>query len=202
MNRSIETTAPDHSARIARAAWLCAFVVPLLLATLLLGVKSAQAATPSPPSVVPLVIFDEEELEEGDGEGEEGEFAETECAIAEEELEEGLLTAADVAELCAEAEEAAGGASSKEASECPIRSIRAHAVQHNNRLKLTIGYTTADPVKATFSVRKVGTFKRRLGRSGVVRITKKLGKSQLKRVVVRVTVSSCTETQASSAKVR
>jgi hypothetical protein len=185
VNRSTETTAPDHSARIARAAWLCAFVLPLLLATLLLGVKSAQAATPSPPSVVPLVIFDEEEeLEEED----EGEFAEEECAIAEEELAEGLLTAADVEELCAE--EATGGASSEEASECPIRSIRAHAVQHNNRLKLTIGYTTNAPTAATVQIRGVGTFKRHLGKSGVLRFSERVGRKQAKRIKIRIRVPS------------
>lgn len=199
MEGNADTTAPQKAERIARLAWHFAFVVPLILAMLLLGIKSAQAASPF-PAVVPLA-FEEEELEAGLEEEVEGEFAEAECEIATEELEEGLLTESDVKELCTPADEATGGAA-KGATECPIRSIRAHAVQRNERLKLTIGYTANDPVKATFSVRKVGTFKRRLGRSGVIRITKKLGKKQLKRVVVRVTASSCTGTQASSAKVR
>jgi hypothetical protein len=188
VNRSTETTAPDNSARIARAAWLCAFVVPLLLATLLLGVKSAQAATPSPPPLAPLVVFDEEEELEGE---EESEFAAEECAIAYEELAEGLLTEADVVELCAEAEEATGGASSKTPSECPIRSIRAHAVQRNERLKLTIGYTTNAPTNATVQIHGVGTFKRHLGKSGVLRFSRRIARElPRKRLRIRIKLPS------------
>jgi hypothetical protein len=181
VNRSTETTAPD---RIARAVWLCAFVVPLLLATLLLGVRSAQAA-PSPLPFVPLVFDEEEELEEEA----EGEIAETECEIATEEFEEGLLTEADVEELCTEADEAAGGASSKTTSECPIRSIRAHAAQRNDRLKLTIGYTTNAPINATVQIRRFGTFKRHLDKSGVLRFSRRIG-HKLPRIRIRIKLPS------------
>jgi len=208
VNRSTETTAHDHTARIARLAWFCAFVLPLILAALLLGVKSAQAASLT-PVVVPFALEDEEEElafdEEGEGEEfeDENEFAEAECEIAEEEAAEGEITQAEADALCKEVEDFAGaGGSPTASSRCPIRSIRAHAVQRNNRLKITIGYTTSDPVKATIQIRKVGTFKRQLGRSGVIRITRELGKKQPGRIVVRIKAPPCPKPKISSTRVR
>jgi hypothetical protein len=181
VERNADTTAPE---KIARLAWLFAFVLPLILTFLLLSLKSAEAASPS-PIAVPFA-FEEEELEEED----EGEFAEAECEIAHEELEEGLLPEADVEELCAEAEEAAGGGASR-AAKCPIRSVRAHAVQRNDRLKLTIGYTTNTATNATVQIRGVGTFKRRLGKSGVLRFSKRTGrKLPHKRIRIRIKLPS------------
>jgi len=193
VNRSIETTAHDHTARIARLAWFCAFVLPLILAALLLGVKAAPAA-PLPPAAVHFAFEEEGEeelaLEEEDEEFEdEREFAEAECEIAEEEAAEGEITQAEADGLCKEAQDFAEAGRST-AAQCPIRSARAHATTRHGRLKLTIGYTAAASVPATIQVRRVGTFKRRLGRSGVIRLTKKVGGKQAKRIKVRIRVPS------------
>jgi hypothetical protein len=201
VNRSTETTAPDNTTRIARAAWLCAFVVPLLLAMLLLGVRSAQAASPL-PTVVPLA-FEEEELEEGLEEEVEGEFAETECEIANEELEEGLLTESDVKELCTPLTTPNGSPGSPDT--CPLRSARAHAVENHDRLKVTVGYTSSAPTKATIELRsgkkRFATIRRKLSRSGVLRIVKKLGRKHPGRIVVRIKAPSCAKFQTKPAKV-
>jgi hypothetical protein len=182
-----DTTAHDPTARIARAAWFCAFVLPLLLAALLLGVKSAQAASPE-GSPAPLSFEEEFELEEED----EGEFAEEECEIANEEVKEGEITQAEADTFCkearaeAEATSKTAGSSSAAAAECPIHSATAHASRHHGRLKLTVGYTTTTPVTATIQVHGIGTFKRHLGKSGVLRFTEKLGSKPHGRFAVRI----------------
>jgi hypothetical protein len=191
VNGNTDTTAHDHTARIARAAWFCAFVLPLVLAALLLGVKSAQAASPE-GNPTPLAFEEEFELEEEN----EGEFAEEECEIANEEAKEGEITQAEADTLCkeakaeAEAASKAAGSSSAAAAECPIHSASAHASIHDDRLKLTIGYTTTSPVTATIQVRGVGTFKRHLGKSGVLRFSEKLGDRSHGRPVVRIKLPS------------
>jgi len=183
-----DTTAHCQVERLARLIWVLAFVVPLILAALLLGVKSAQAA--SSPNVVPLAFEEELEFEE---EFEAGEFAEEECEIAEEEAAEGEISQAEANAICKEAEEEKGAASS--ASECPLHSARAHAATRHNKLKLTLGYTTNEPVKATVQIgagsTKIGTFKRHLSRSGVLRFTRKLTERQSgKRIVVHIQLPS------------
>jgi polyhydroxyalkanoate synthesis regulator phasin len=205
-----DTTAHDHTARIARIAWLCAFVVPLILAALLLGVKSAQAASPL-PSVVPLV-FEEELLEDEEGLGgeNEAEFAEEECEIAEEEAAEGEISEAEARAFCKEIEqairEAAAGPSSAASAKCALRTAHAHAVVRRNRLKLTVGYTTTASTSATVQVRsgakRLVSVHRRLGRSGVLRIAKKLGNARVKRLTVRFKTPSCGMFQTRSVKVR
>ncbi|HEU4904501.1 MAG TPA: hypothetical protein VFT19_00065 [Solirubrobacterales bacterium] len=189
MDRSNDTTAHQTADRIARLAWLCAFILPLILATALLGVKSTQAA-PHGPTAVPFAFEDleEEELdleeEESIEEESEAEFAEAECEIAEEEAEEGEITQAEANALCKEVQDFADAGRSSAAEKCPIRSARAHVSVRRNRLKLTIGYTTSSPVSAAIQIRKLGTFKRHLGKSGVLRFTRrinrKLSKRQLK----------------------
>lgn len=163
-----DTTAHDHIARIARVAWFCAFVLPLVLAALLLGVKSAQAA-PLPAESIPSAFEEEGEVEEED----EAELAEEECEIAQEEVEEGELTKAEADAICKEARELTKGTGpgSGASGLCPIHSASAHASLHHDRLKLTIGYTTNSPVTAKIQVAGIGTFQRHLGRSGVLRFT-------------------------------
>ncbi len=196
MDRNIDTTAHDHTVRIARVVWFCAFVLPLILAALLMGVKSAQAA-PVPSKAAPLALeeeigfeleFDGSETaptepsplaaeEEGEiAEEDAAEFAQEECEIAAEEAEEGEITKAEANTVCREAKaEAAGddtaGSSSTAVGECPIHSTTAHASTHQSQLRLTIGYTTNTPVAATIQIHGIGTFKRHLGRSGVLRFT-------------------------------
>lgn len=180
-----DTTAHDCTARIARVAWLCAFVLPLILAALLLGVKSAQAASPE-GDPAPLAFEEEFEIEEED----EGEFAEEECKIAQEEFEEGELTKGEADTICKDAKEAAreatAGSSATGTGECPIHSASAHSSIHNDRLKLTIGYTTNTPVTATIQIPSIGTFKRHLSKSGVLRFSEKLDSEPHGRTVVRI----------------
>lgn len=186
MEGNADTPAHDPIARIARVAWLCAFVLPLVLAAMLLGVKSAQAAAAE--SEPTSSAFEEERSSEGEDElGEtEAEFAEEECEIAQEEFKEGELAKADADEICKEAREAAReaavGPSSAADAECPIHSATAHSSVHNDRLKLTIGYTTNTPVTATIQLQSgsasIGSFKRHLGKSGVLRLTKGLSEKQ------------------------
>lgn len=203
VDRNTDTTAHNHSDRIARAAWFCAFVLPLALAALLLGVKSAQAASPT-PGATPFAFEEEFELE---AEGEEGdaqleaEFAQEECDIAEEEATEGEITAAEAKEVCTEAEEtareAAAGPSSTAPARCALRSAHAHAVLHRHRLKLTIGYTSSAPTPVTIQVRagakRIASIHRHLGRTGVLRITRELGRRPVKRITVRFKTPSCGE---------
>ena len=142
-----------------------AFVVALVLAVLLLGVKSAQA---SPlPGLVPLPSKKNSKKR--------AEFAEEECDDAEEEFKEGELSKAEATAICTEAEAEADGDTAGQSSasngECPIHSAIAHASTHHDQLKLTIGYTTTVPVSAAIQIHGVGSFKRHLGKSGVLRFT-------------------------------
>jgi len=182
-----DTTAHDRTARIARVAWLAIFVAPLILAALLLGMKSAQAA-PLLPSLTPLSF--EEELEVED----EADFAEAECETAEEEVEEGELSKAEGDEICRELEDedkktASGSNAAPE--ECLLRSARARVVADDSpgSVRLTVGYTTYEPTAATvgFSASgkgllHLGTAKRHLGRSGVIRLTEALADPKMAKV--------------------
>lgn len=186
----------DRTAQTARIAWLAAFVLPLILAVSLLAVKSAHAAYAG-PSAVPLAVEEEFEAEDED------EFeAEETCLEAEEEFEAGELTEAELEAICEEGEDEDEGKSPMSGSaapeECLLRSarVRAVALPKRNGLKLTIGYTTYKPVNVTVEIRKgsarIASVRRHLGRSGVLRIVKKLGKkkSAPKRVVVQIRVPS------------
>ena len=168
MDGNTDTTSDDQTARIARVATL---IASLILAALLFGAREAQASSPL-PALTPLAF--EEEFEEAD----EAEFAEEECETAEEEVEEGELSKAEGEEICREARETAkeAAAGSSGAGECPIHSAIAHSSIHNDRLKLTIGYTTNTPVTATIQLSGPvkASFKRRLGRSGVLHFTEQL----------------------------
>ena len=211
MDRSTDTTAHNHSDRIARMAWFCAFVLPLALAALLLGVKSAQAAPVTEPA--PLAFEEEFEFEAEGGEDEaqlEAEFAQEECEIAKEEATEGEITAAEAKEVCTEAEETAkeatAGSSSHTGGQCALRSAHAHAVETRDKLKVTIGYTSSAPTPATIKVRaganRIASVHRKLGKSGVIRITKKLGSKRIKRITVSFKTPSCGQLQPKPTKVR
>jgi hypothetical protein len=173
---------------VARVAWLATFVVPLVLAGLLLAAKGAPAA-PTGPAVVPLTF--EEEFED------EGEVEEAACEAAEEEFA-GEVEGAEVEEICEEAEDRgrkrAAQPSSIAPEECVLRSAHAHAatIADGSKLKLTIGYTTYEPVSATVEIRKgsarIGSVHRHLGRSGVLRIVKSLGIRAPKRIVVQIQI--------------
>jgi hypothetical protein len=188
-----DTTARSQTTQIARIAWFTTFVLPLILAALLLGVRSAQATPPVPDSTL-LAVEEEFELE-FEGEEEEGEFEAEACAVAEEESEEGELNEKAVEIACDElkgrdGKKAAGSASAAAPEECLLRSAHARVVaspQHHS-LKLTVGYTTHEPTTATIDygvkggkgTMHLGTVKRHLGRSGVIRLTETGGSAMAK----------------------
>jgi hypothetical protein len=193
------TTAHRLADRIARTAWFAAFVVPLILAALLLGVRSAQAtppvAGPTPMSGEELGF--EEELEADE---DEAEFAAEECEIAKEEAAEGELSKAEVDEICSQSSGSRtqkAGPSSAVPEECVLRSAHGHAALegHGAKLKLTIGYTAYEPAGATIEIGKganhIATLHQHLGRSGVVRIVKSLqGDDAPKRLAVGIELPS------------
>lgn len=197
MEGDTTTTAHRLADRIARTAWFAAFVVPLILAALLLGVRSAQAtpqvAGPAPLSVEELGF--EEELE-----GEEDEFGEAECEIAQEEAAEGELSKAEADEICSQSSGSKtqkAGPSSAAPEECILRSAHGHAAVEGQgaKLKLTIGYTAYEPVGATIEIGKgsshIATLHQHLGRSGVVRTVKSLRDDDApKRLVVGIELPS------------
>lgn len=137
---------------------LAARISIALVATLAVAFIAAQSSAASPgllqtPALTPSTIFEEEEAE---AESEAEDWDEEEWEEEEEEAEP------------------------FPGDECPLRSARAHASTKRDKLKLTIGYTTNEPVTTTIQLRKgtvgVETFKRHLGKSGVLRFTEELGK--------------------------
>lgn len=108
-----------------------------------------------------------------------------ESALVEDAIED-----CEVDLLCgeeADAEEAEGAEDEDEAEatyppECLLRDAKAHAVLKKHRLKITIGYTTSEPTKARIHLRygatQLGSLRRQLRLSGVLRITKKLNDKQ------------------------
>jgi hypothetical protein len=179
------------------------FFVLLLLSGLLLAAAGAHGASAGPGASASALEEEFEGLEEELEEEEESEeeAIEAECEIAREEAAEGELGAGEVEEICAEVAAAGkkrgAGPDTVAPEECRLRSARAHAAVNaaGDQLKLTIGYTAYEPVAATVEVRKgsrrIATKSLRLGRSGVLRIVKDLGKAGTpKRVVVRLAVSN------------
>jgi len=184
---------------------LVLLVLLVLAALLLVAAGAAHATGQAPPSTIPLALE-----EEGEGEAEFGE--EEACAETEEGFEEGELDEAEFEAICADAngEGPSGGtASDSTASDrCPLRSAHARAVTLANgrRLKLTVGYTTYVPTGATVEIRlgatRIGSFRRHLGRSGVLRIVKRLDRRPAsRRLVVRLRVAGSPR-QCSGAQTR
>jgi hypothetical protein len=121
------------------------------------------------PASDPAASLDEEvELEdecvESSEEGEDAEEAEEECE--------------------AEAEDT----SFSPAEDCYLRTARARVVAYptRNTMRLTLGYTTYEPAQATveYSAKhnRLGAATRKLGRSGVVRLSKHLGDREMGQV--------------------
>lgn len=193
MQRKEATT--DHSAQIARIAWLVTFVVPLVLAALLLTVKSAQA---DPLSIPVALDADVEEIFEAEIE-EVSELAPEEaCIEAEEAFEAEELAEVEVEEICEEEEPERGPRGEDNngdaAEECALRSANAHATTKNDRLRLTIGYTTTEPVNAKVEIKqgavKIASLSRHLGRSGVLRHTEQLGPEQHGKLKIRLKLTT------------
>lgn len=137
------------------SSWLRLATLASIALVALMAAFAAGAATADPPPL-PSAAFAEEEYEgeaEDEGEDEEGE------EFDEEEQEEAQPLPSDV---------------------CPLRSASAHASTKRDKLKLTIGYSTNEPFTAAIQLRKgaigIETFKRHLGKSGVLRFAEDLGK--------------------------
>jgi hypothetical protein len=151
-----------------KLAWLTA---PLVLLAILGATSSALALTEAEvtaPSSDPAASLDEEvESEDECVEGSEEEDS--------EETEEGCE---------AEAEDT----SFSPGEDCYLRTARARVVAYpaRNTMRLTLGYTTYSPVQATveYSAKhdRLGAVTRKLGRSGVVRLSKHLGDREMGRV--------------------
>jgi hypothetical protein len=148
--------------------------LPLLLLTLLVASQVTQAVAAEDPGL-PLNVA----IQQGEEEGE----SEDECAEAEAEEVESVEEAEEECE--AEAEDA--GFSPSE--DCYLRTATARVVAYPDRktMRLTLGYTTYTPAAATveFGAKKdphLGTAHRRLGRSGVLRLSKHLAGGQMSKV--------------------
>src|SRR5262249_25666861 len=131
--------------------------VQILVALGLLA--AALAPISAPASASPLPEAGEALLEE-----EADEVEEIGCELEEEVLEE--------AGLCEEEESGSSGGG------CPLRSAHGHAATLHDRLKVTVGYTSSEPIAAKIQIQGGAhpeTFKRHLGKSGVLRFTEKLG---------------------------
>jgi hypothetical protein len=177
----------DRQTPATRVAPVALLAVPLVLLALLLAARPAQAATPSPAgpspgpfaSVEELEIEPEEELEEAGG---------SDCEEAHEEVAEGEITAAEAQAVCeVEAEERQGQTAGSSSGECPLRSAHAHAATNDRTLKLTLGYTAYKPFQAELQLsHHLGTFKRHLGRAGVLRFTRQLGHRRLDKLALKL----------------
>lgn len=135
---------------------LTALIASLAAVVAIAAQPVAAAYNPFPtPDPAPLSVAFEEEEEEAEAESEVEDWAEEEW----EEEEEAEPLPGDV---------------------CPLRSASAHAVTKHDKLKLTIGYTTNEPFTTAIQLRKgavgIETFKRHLGKSGILRFTEELGK--------------------------
>jgi hypothetical protein len=174
-------------------------IVLLALSGLLLAAGAAHA-TPVPLSPIPLSLeaLAEDEGEEEDWEGEEEE--ETECEAARQELAEGELSQREAEEACTEdaREERRGKAGSSGAAPeaCVLRSAHASATTPgDDKLKLTIGYTTYDPGAATLQIGHFAAVHHHLGRSGVLRLVESLhGRNAPKRLAVRIEIAGARST--------
>ncbi len=182
------------------------FFLPLLLFALLIGGQPAWAASTLPAHT--LFAFEEAfeaeeegEGEEGEGEGEETalELAEEECGSAEVEFELEEISKAEADAICKEAKQAAKEEEAKRgtagSSQCALRSAHAHAVDRGGSLKVTVNYTTTDPIAATIEVlagaKHIVSVHHHLGSSGAIHISKKLGKRKVTRITVRFKTPSC-----------
>jgi len=74
--------------------------------------------------------------------------------------------------------------------ECPLRSVRAHAVTKQDKLRLTIGYTTNEPFSARITVQRgsvqLSSVRRHLGHSGVLRFSERLDERGGKKIVTNI----------------
>jgi hypothetical protein len=147
-------------------------LVSLVLTALLAASYPLSAGADDPPAELASLEFEEIEA------GAEEELGEEEGC---EEVEEGV-------EECEEEEAEGRAANARPSQECLLRSASARVVAHveKNQLKLTIGYTAYESADATIAFGKgplnLGSTRRHLGRSGVIRLTEGLSTSQTEKL--------------------
>jgi hypothetical protein len=147
-------------------------LLPLLLLAILVASQAAHAVADTEDPSLPLSIAIQMSEEEDETEGE--------CAESEDEEAE------DSEETEEECEAEAEDAGFSPADDCYLRTATARVVAYPDRemMRLTLGYTTYTPAAATveFGAKKdphLGTVHRRLGRSGVLRLSKHLAGGQM-----------------------
>lgn len=150
-------------------------VLPLALLAILAACQSAyglgEVETTAAPSDPGASLSEEIEFED-------------ECVESSED-EEGEDSEEGAEECEAEAEDAGFSP----ADDCYLRTAQARVVAYpdRNMMRLTVGYTTYTPAEATVEYGAkgdphLGTARRRLGRSGVVRLNKHLGSKEMSQV--------------------
>lgn len=153
------------------------FLLPFGLLAILATAQPTAAFAEAEVAGLPLELVMQMSEEEDEGE------AEGECAESEDEEVEGTEETEEECE--AEAEDAGFSA----ADDCYLRTAQAHVVAYPDRkmVRLTLGYTTYAPAAATveYGAKKdphLGTVHRRLGHSGVLRLSKHLAGKQMTKV--------------------
>lgn len=175
-----EQPKPAHRADLGgRAPWLVCLAVLLILG--IANAAAAQGASDPPTASDPGIQLGEEEL------------AEEECVEEVEELEANPAEAEEACEELDESEESG-------ASACPLRSAHAHAAVQHERLKVTVGYMSSEPLLAKIQIlagaARAETFRRHLGRSGVLRFAEKVNEHHGNRVVVLIQATGAAECSA------
>ena len=152
-------------------------LLPLLLLAILVASQTAHALADAEEPSLPLGVAIQMSEEEDESEGE------AECVASEDEEAESAEEAEEECE--AEAEDAGFSP----AEDCYLRTAKARVVAYPDRetMRLTLGYTTYAPAAATveYGAKKdphLGTVHRRLGRSGVLRLSKHLAGGQMTKV--------------------
>jgi hypothetical protein len=150
-------------------------LLPFALLAILVVSQTAHALADAEDPGSPLNVAIQQSEEEDESEGE--------CVETEDEEAEGAEEAEEECE--AEAEDAGFSP----ADDCYLRTATARVVAYPDRetVRLTLGYTTYTPAAATveFGAKKdphLGTVHRRLGHSGVLRLSKHLAAKQMTKV--------------------
>jgi len=150
-------------------------LLPLLLLAILVASPTAHALADSEDPSLPLNVASQLSEEEDESECAEGE--------SEDEESEGVEEAEE------ECEDEAEGVGFSSANDCYLRTATARVVAYPDRdtMRLTLGYTTYAPAAATveYGAKKdphLGSVHRRLGRSGVLRLSKHLADKQMAKV--------------------
>jgi hypothetical protein len=155
----------------SRIAWFACSALPLILLAIFAVAGPATAPADTEAAAAPFEV-EAEASEEGEDE--------EECVESWGDEDE---EAGEAEEECQDEEE---GADASSGEDCLLRTARARVVAYpiRNQVRLTLGYTTFAPTRAAVEYgagqgSRVDTATRRLGRSGVVRLSKHLGEGAM-----------------------